>query len=47
MLQYLGEWNELLRIPNVHEEGYSCMLDHFSLSPDGVIKVHSHAYNIR
>jgi lipocalin len=43
----LGEWYEILRIPNVYEEGYSCMMDNFTISPDGATKVHSHAYNAR
>ncbi|GFG39611.1 hypothetical protein Cfor_02885 [Coptotermes formosanus] len=46
MTKYLGEWNEILRIPNIYEEGYSCMLDHFTLSPDGTTRVHSRAYNV-
>lgn len=46
MTKYLGEWNEILRIPNVYEEGYSCMLDHFTLSPDGTTRVQSRAYNV-
>ncbi|KDQ71698.1 apolipoprotein D-like [Zootermopsis nevadensis] len=45
MTEYLGEWNEILRVPNDYEEGYSCMSDRFRLSPDGATKVHSHAYN--
>ncbi|PNF24762.1 Apolipoprotein D [Cryptotermes secundus] len=46
MTKYLGEWNEILRLPNVHEESYSCMQDVFSLAPDGTTKVLSHAYNV-
>lgn len=45
MTKYLGEWNEILRLPNVHEEGFICMQDHFSLTPDGTTQVRSRAYN--
>ncbi|XP_069678138.1 apolipoprotein D-like isoform X2 [Periplaneta americana] len=45
MTRYVGEWNEILRIPNTLEEGYSCMMDKFTNSTDGATNVRSQAYN--
>lgn len=45
MTRYVGEWNEILRIPNSLEEGYSCMTDNFTITTEGATNVRSHAYN--
>jgi hypothetical protein len=41
------QWNKIQCIPIVYEEGQNCMLELFSLSPDGATEVHSRPINVR
>ena len=45
MMKYLGNWNEVARLPNLIEKDLRDLTEKYSLNEDGTIKVVTRAFN--